>query len=354
MTGEERGSWEKRISEEERDFTDEYSDIISDWLDSSVDSIEAQTSGSTGTPKSILLPKHLVRQSAWRTIRYFGIDRSWILGACISAKYIGGKMMAVRSLEIGCKFVSEPPSNRPQLRLIRESQRKVLMSVVPSQMWHILNLRLSEAEKKRIHFLIGGSAIPQVLRDAIADNGLQAWESYGMTETCSHIALRKVSKEMIPFSPLPGIEVESSEKDTLIIRNAGDGEIMTNDLVEIDSNGNFQILGRLDNVIISGGLKVIPEQTEAKIKSILASSTWADGISELMIASQPDEKWGQVPVLLLEIPKQEELFSATADEILLFLSKYKPDFLLPQEFPRKIIISESIPRTPGGKLKRKI
>lgn len=344
----------RNMIEEGWNYPEEYNGIVTDWINPAVEAIEAHTSGSTGSPKTIFLPKQLMHQSASRTIRYFGIDNNWLLGSCISAKYIGGKMMVVRAFEAKCQLICEKPSNRPVLNDFLRSERPALISVVPSQMWHILTLPLTESDKLRIRFLIGGSALPPTLRDSIVENGVNAWESYGMTETCSHIALRKVMKEEIPFTPLTGIEIDKSPDDTLIIKNGAQEEIITNDLADIDSNGNFRILGRLDNVIISGGLKVIPEQTESKIKLLLASSHWSSQISDLMIIPRPDNKWGEVPVLLLEttLPEEYNISSQAKQEIMTFLHKHKNLSLLPQEIPQDILFIQCLPRTSNGKLRR--
>ncbi len=337
-------------------LTEEYRNFASSWQNPEITTIEAQTSGSTGAPKKILLPKDRMKQSAKRTIAYFGIDPHWLLGSCISAKYIGGKMMMVRAFEAGCPLICIPPSNRPDLTTFLSSDRPSLISIVPSQMWHILEYPLTEREKKNIKFLIGGSAIPESLRTKIVEKGLEAWESYGMTETCSHIALRKVADNDLPFTPLPGIEIAQSEDNTLIIKNASEAPLTTNDLAEIDAEGNFRILGRLDNVIISGGLKVLPEQLESKLKAIFATSPFSTQFSDLMISSRPHPKWGQVPILLLELPDTPSNITITGnltEEIDAYLKKYKNTIILPHEYPAEIVLLSSLPRTPNGKLQRR-
>lgn len=346
-----------------------YKDFSGQWLDNSQTAIEAYTSGSTGSPKRILLPKILMRRSAWRTIEYFGINCNWILGSCISAKYIGGKMMAVRAFELGIELFCESPSNRPELDMARKAEGKeMLISVVPSQLWHILTLPLTEEDKRRIRFLIGGSPIPDDLRRQIVAKGLRAWESYGMTETASHIALRPVTEEELPFTPLPGIRLSKSASGTLVIDDTFslDGAavdsgmllperpLVTNDLVEFDADGNFSIVGRADNVIITGGLKVIPEVAERKIRNILKNSEEYSGFTDLMIVSRPDPKWGEAVTLLIEIP--ENTSPSDEQEIGLLLRQNQsgsgPTTLRPQEIPKEIKFVRSLPRTSGGKLLR--
>lgn len=330
-----------------------YEDFFQQWNDSKTDEIQAQTSGSTGQPKLILLPKSLMRLSARRTIDYFGIDADWLLGSCLSPRYIGGKMMAVRAAEAGTDFFCVPPSNHPTLDLALSSGKKTLISVVPSQMLHILALPLTKEQKERLHFLVGGSAIPDHLRKDIADKGIKAWESYGMTETASHIALRAISNDSHPFEPLPGISLSTSDVGTLIIDNwGGERPLITNDLVELTPDGRFQIIGRADNVIVTGGLKVFPEILEQKIRTILTRQYPTLSFSDLMITSRPDPKWGQAIILLIEADRSN-LSSNDLISKIHQLIKASPT-ILPHEKPKEILIINNLPRTPNGKLKRKI
>lgn len=347
------------------EYSISYERFISEWLDESVDEIEAHTSGSTGKPKAIRLSKKMMRESARRTNAYFNIDSGWLLGSCISPAYIGGKMMAVRALEASCRFFCEEPSNHPDILPARKAtDRNVLISVVPSQMWHILELGLSEAEKRRIRFLIGGSAIPADLRKRIVEGSIKAWESYGMTETSSHIALRPITSDETLFTPLPGIKLSKSPSGTLAI-DLGNSEnpIITNDLVEFGSDGNFKILGRADNVIVTGGLKVIPELLEEKIRKIISKTELATNISGLMVTSRPDSKWGEAIVLNLEItpglsgddttliPESEILIKEVEDAIR-DKSNDLSYSILRHEFPKEIRCVRALPRTPNGKLRR--
>ncbi|MDE5874367.1 MAG: AMP-binding protein, partial [Muribaculaceae bacterium] len=151
----------------------------------------ARTSGSTGKAKEIRLPKEFVRRSALRTNRFFSIDSRSRLHSCVSPDFIGGKMMAVRSEMAGCRLTYETPSNRPLKDV--EAGEITLLSVVPSQMLGLLD---SDGNLPPVrHYLIGGSSLSTELRNKICDSGVDAWESYGMTETASHIALRRVERE---------------------------------------------------------------------------------------------------------------------------------------------------------------
>lgn len=232
-----------------------YEEFLKEWRDTGAD-VQCRTSGSTGTPKSIMLPKTEMSKSARRTIRHFGLDRFSHLHSCISPDFIGGKMMAVRAEETGARLTWETPSNRP---LLQAGQDAIdLLAVVPSQMEYILSHIDIMPEIRAI--IIGGSAIPAALRSRIAESGLNAWETYGMTETASHIALRRVTEPQSPFRVLDGISIGLDNESRLVVEIDGWQKIVTNDMVRILDRREFVVTGRYDNVIISGGVKIHPSR----------------------------------------------------------------------------------------------
>lgn len=303
--------------------------------------IYAHTSGSTGTPKRIILSKaHLVR-SALRTVNFFGIDRNSHLHSAISFDYIGGKMMIARSLLANCRLSWQSPSLHPQA----PSSPVKLMSVVAAQMPSIIS-RINEFSHVE-NFLIGGSAIPPEIWRAIVSSGIMAFESYGMTETASHIALRQVMgnrPDDVPFVPLPGIRVELSEEQCLLISD-GELKVKTNDLAEITPEGGFFILGRKDDMIITGGKKVLPQT----IEKILADHL-DFGERRYIVVSRPHSVWTSEIILLVE----------SSDSAPLLLSKKLKEMLsaIPEEDlpgwqrPKEIIIVKELSTTPSGKIRR--
>ncbi len=235
-----------------------------------------------------------------------------------------------------------------------------LISVVPSQMLHILDT--FEQIPDSVAWLIGGQAIPPQLRRRIAERGLNAWESYGMTETASHIALRRVREVDAEgfFTPLEGIGLSLDPRGCLVIDQGEAMPVVTNDVATLQANGGFRILGRADNVIISGGKKIHPEEVERQLQPLLAPL----GITDVMLTSTPDPKWGERLVLLAEMPTY---ISAPADDTPSLLSAFKalpatdrPDFIrallrdhLPaHHLPKEIHLLPPLPRTPNGKLRR--
>ena len=298
--------------------------------------IVCHTSGSTGTPKEIRLPKEQVSASARRTLQFFNLGSHSHFHSCLAPDYIGGKMMMVRALECGGSFTWEHPSNRP---LSDYTGGQIdLLCVVPSQMRHILQNIDTLPELGAI--LIGGSPIPDDLRIQIALSRLQCWETYGMTETASHVAIRRVSEPQQPFRPLPGIKLLQNDSGCLEIEIPGWRRFITNDVVKMDSESRFSILGRADNVIITGGLKVHPEQVEATLRPHLPF--------DFMITSEPDSKWGERVVMLAD-RSEAPLCATPDDESIIAICK---SVLLPFQVP-KTIKEGIVPRTPNGKVARR-
>ncbi|MDE6022033.1 MAG: AMP-binding protein, partial [Muribaculaceae bacterium] len=204
-----------------------------EWTDDS-EYVVCHTSGSTGAPKEIRLSKEFMRESARRTNDFFCINDRSHLHTCLDFCYIASKMMLVRAEEAQCRLTSEKPSNRP-LSEIDKEERIDLLSVVPSQMEWILDSASPWIGIRNI--LVGGSALPQTIRRKIALSQYVVWETYGMTETASHIALRRVCEdESIPFETLPGIKVNVNERGCLVVKLPGGDSLETNDLAEVLSS----------------------------------------------------------------------------------------------------------------------
>ncbi|MDE6007665.1 MAG: AMP-binding protein [Muribaculaceae bacterium] len=309
-----------------------FEDFIEEWHNAAP-YIIVRTSGSTGKPKEIQLEKEFVKESARRTNYFFTISSGSRLHSCVGADFIGGKMMAVRASLAGCDFTWEKPSNRP-LGDLSVSDEITLLSVVPSQMIHILD----NSDKMPVirNFLIGGSAITPSLRKRIAESGLRAFESYGMTETASHIALRKIESEEGWFETLPGIEVDLDNRGCIVIRFLSGEIFVTNDMAVLRSSTNFKIKGRYDNVIITGGKKLHPEDLEKRISHLFES--------EFLISSEEDEKWGERIILIIEGSPS----GRTEKEILSEVSKIVERW----EVPKSVKWVDKLPRTPNGKILR--
>lgn len=317
-----------------------YDDFITGLRDG-CEEFEIRTSGSTGTPKLIKLKRYVMEQSARRTVAWFGLTEKDYLYSCISPDTVGGKMMCMRAYICGADFGWESPSNTPSMRCVdgHGNIREIsLVSVVPSQMRYVT--RNIDAFRHVRGFLIGGQSLPEDLVLSIEHLGLHAWESYGMTETASHIALRPVSSVVSPFRPLDGIEISQDQRGCLVIEGVGEEPVVTNDLVTVNPDGSFYVTGRADDVIITGGKKVHPEPLEQEIGHILSLEC------RYMIVGLPDDKWGEKVVLVLE---GVHLDAAAIRGMLLALRGSLEGWRCPKE----IVVLDDFEAVPGSKLRRR-
>ncbi|WP_295728005.1 AMP-binding protein [uncultured Muribaculum sp.] len=264
--------------------------FVDEWISSST-IVKAHTSGSTGTPKEMYLQKKDMRLSALATCRHFGIDSTSVLHLPLSTDYIAGKMMVVRAFVSGATLVVEQPSRCPLSELPAGIDRVDLTAVVPSQVEgllsspHISNVR---------SVIIGGGVVSADIEKRLRTVPIEAWSTYGMTETCSHVALRNLQSQSLTYTALPGIRFSTDSRDCLVI-DAPDytfGRIVTNDMVRMVSANEFQWLGRYDNVINSGGIKLHPEAMEKLLEGTVSCRFY--------IVGRPSERWGKEAVIVVE------------------------------------------------------
>lgn len=267
-------------------------DFFAEW-DSPDDFIVAHTSGSTGRPKAIRLQKSDMRASARATNSRFGIDSSSILALPLSVDFIAGKMMCVRAREAGCALIEMEVSNTVKI------ERHVdLLAVVPSQVDSLLEQ--SGIERMIANLIIGGAPLDIRRAEALRSRGFNAFVTYGMTETCSHVALAKVGDRIAIYQAMPGIRFRLDSRGCLVIvvHEYSFGELVTNDVVELVDDNSFIWKGRIDNVINSGGMKIIAEDLEQEIAGFMKRPFY--------IIGQKDDVWGEVPVMVFEGERNEE------------------------------------------------
>ncbi len=304
-----------------------------EFLDSR-DYVTARTSGSTGTPKVIHLLKTDMIASARATCRFFGIGPESQMVCPLSADYIAGKMMIVRALVSGSRLRMIQPAASPLRNLGPLDGPIDLLPVVPAQVEPLLDDRRLPRVR---NLLIGGGELPHALASRLAGLGVNAWASYGMTETCSHVALRRIDSDR--FTAMPGVSFSTDSRGCLIVNipAMSIGRVVTNDIVNLLSPREFQWLGRHDNVINSGGVKIHPETDER----ILAPAL---GDSRFYITSRPSARWGREAVMVV-------IRSALTDSEILAACRA----LLPRHHIPKAIIRDHSPSfTPTGKLLRRL
>jgi len=268
---------------EGEDFEQSLGDFILDWFDDKTH-IDMYTSGTTGEPKSIRISKKAMVQSAISTGSFFDLQPGNRVLHCLPTNYVAGKMMFVRGFILGLDVDFVEPSSNP---LEHNDSKYDFAAMVPLQAKNSLN-KLKNIKK----LIIGGVKIHKSLEEELLKLPTQIYETYGMTETITHIAAKKIGEEA--FTTLPNVKVFKNENLCLEIlaKKISKEKIVTNDIVKLISDTQFIWLGRFDNVINSGGIKVMPEQVESKLSTLIPRRYFVDG--------EPDDSLGEKVVLYVE------------------------------------------------------
>lgn len=269
-------------------------EFLAEWRNESP-YVRVKTSGSTGAPKQMLVEKKRMLASARRTNDFLGLKPGDTALLCMSLDYIAGKMMVVRALERDLQLMVVEPSGHP---MITRSEECVIdfAAMVPMQVYNSLQVPEERERLKLIkHLIIGGGAIDEAMAEELKSFPNHVWSTYGMTETLSHIALRRLSGPEASewYTPFSSVSVSLNEEGCLVI-DAPEvcGErLVTNDMAELAMYA-FRILGRKDNVICSGGIKIQAEEVERLLRPHLHEP--------YLISKRPDQKFGEVVVLLTE------------------------------------------------------
>ena len=308
-------------------------EFLSEWNNDSP-FVHVQTSGSTGVPKPMLAEKRRMLASARITNDFLGLREGDAALLCMSLDYIAGKMMVVRSIERGLKLITVEPSGHPlnHSQLAIDDCQIDFAAMVPLQVYNTLQV---PEERKRLlqirHLIIGGGAIDEALGAELKNFPNAVWSTYGMTETLSHIALRRLSGPEASdwYIPFPSVKVSLSEDGCLVIDapEVCPERLVTNDIAEISPQG-FRILGRKDNVICSGGIKIQIEEVESRLRPFLRVP--------YLISKRPDPKFGEVSVLLTE---------GSIDEARQICERILPKYYLPRHY----LHVDRIPLTETGK-----
>lgn len=315
--------------------------FLAEWHNDSP-TVLVHTSGSTGKPKPMLVEKRRMQASARITCRFLGLHEGDTALLCMPLDYIAGKMMVVRALTCGLQLVSVPPSSHPLAtsHLSPFPSRLDFAAMVPLQVWNSLQVPEERHRLMHIrHLIIGGGAIDQALASQLADFPHQVWSTYGMTETLSHIALRRLNGPEASdwYTPFDGVALSLTDEGCLVISAPAvhEGPLVTNDIAELSppapagSPRRFRILGRKDNVVCSGGIKIQIEEVERLLRPHLHVP--------YMITKAPDEKLGEQVVLLTE--------SKTVGDVLALCRLHLPKYWV----PRRILSVDRLPLTETGK-----
>lgn len=316
------------------------------------------TSGSTGEPKPISLTRAQMRASAHLTGQTLGLGAGDTALVCLNIRYVAGIMMLVRGLELGMNLTIVEPSGNPLANFDPATSRFTFTALVPLQLQTILDdtdpvrrvATLSMLNGMKA-ILVGGAATSPALERALQVITAPVYATYGMTETVSHIALRRLNGpgQSDFFTSLDGVMLGTDERGCLHITSAATNFecVQTNDVVQLIDATHFRVLGRADTIINSGGVKVQPEAVERIIQDVMTlfESEPNGSAPRLLVAGLPDERLGQRVVLLLEnYVVQPNQLTVIQEQIRQRIGPYA--------IPKQAITVDQFTETPTGKVDR--
>jgi len=305
-------------------FEQHVGNFLLDWFDEK-SYIELSTSGTTGTPKVIKIEKQAMLDSALATGDFFDLNPGDTMLHCLPTNYVAGKMMFVRSFILGLDMKFVEPNSDPLKNIDEEFD---FCAMVPLQAKNSLEKLKAKKIKKLI---IGGVKVYKALEQELVKLPMDIYETYGMTETITHIAAKKIGENA--FTVLPNVKVSIDDRHCLVIdaKNISKDKIVTNDIVNLISDTQFSWEGRIDNVINSGGVKLMPERIEDKLSTLIPRRYFVSG--------QADETLGQKVVLYVEgepMVIEESVFAV--------LDKF--------EKPKEVVFIPKFNETATGKIMR--
>ena len=330
-----RTGYFKLVTMTQQEFLQDLETFLKEWHNNEP-TVWVHTSGSTGAPKPMQVEKTRMMASARLTCSFLDLAEGDTALLCMPLGYIAGKMVVVRSLVTHLQLIPIAPCGHP-LKGLKEAP--TFAAMIPMQVYNSLQVPEERAILREIkQLIIGGGAIDEPLANELKDFPNKVWSTYGMTETLSHIALRCLNgKEASDwYTPFEHVRIRLSEEGTLVIHapEVCAEELITNDIAEINAEGRFRILGRKDNTINSGGVKIQIEQVEELLKAHITSP--------FMITSAPDAQFGEIVVLLYEEGEENTLRNICKHTL--------PSYWIPKRYVK----IEQLPLTETGKPNRAI
>ena len=326
-------SWCYALSSDEEN--EKLRQFFKDWADER-DFILGKTSGSTGDPKTIKLSKRAMLASAELTNSFFNLKAGDSILLCLSVNYIAGKMMLVRAIAGGLNVVVAKPSSEPDWK-----GSVALAAMVPMQVQQLLSSAKGRKALSMVeNLIVGGSPLSRDCAEKLSDLPVNAYMTYGMTETVSHVALSKIGRETRPvYTAMSGVSFSLDNRGCLVISapHLSEENVVTNDVAELISDMSFVWKGRFDNVINTGGVKVHPEMVEDSLRGIIDRRFY--------VMAEPDVKFGEIVVLKIEgTPLSDDLLRKLQSDMARRLSKF--------ERPKKILFLAKFNETDSGKVIR--
>ena len=310
-------------------FEKEMGDFLLSWMDDN-EYINVKTSGTTGKRKEIKLNKQAMVNSAIATGKHFKLEPGDRALHCMPASFVAGKMMMVRAIVLGLKIDIVTPSSHPFEGTFREYD---FVALVPLQLKNSLKY-LNRVKK----VIVGGAAISDKLVAQIQNAPCEIYETFGMTETITHIATRPLNKlkdnVLPPFKAMDDVVIETDDRNCLVVvaHHLNKDKIVTNDVILMHSENTFELIGRIDNMINTGGVKVYPERIERQLNPLISQ--------RFFITDQKDEQLGFRVVLIVE--SDTDVFENIDFNV---LDKY--------EIPKAIFTVPKFVETASGKINRR-
>ncbi|GGD08704.1 AMP-binding protein [Hyunsoonleella pacifica] len=304
--------------------------FLLDWLDNK-DYIKVKTSGSTGKPKKLKIKKQAMVNSAITSGDFFNLTPGKKVLNCLPSNFIAGKMMMVRAIILGLEVDMVVPSALPRIDYDKDYD---FCAFTPMQLKNF-----AKYLKSIKTVIVGGGRVSNHIKDLIKNKKPQVYETYGMTETVSHIAVKKLNnfsgtESDNYFTTLPGVSISKDNRGCLVIEapKLSEDKIITNDLVEIYSENQFEWIGRFDNMINTGGIKVFPEKIEEKLQDKMKGK-------QFFIYGIEDDTLGEKIVMVVEGTEHD--LDATLFDV---LDKY--------EKPKDVFFTRKFKETASGKIHR--
>ncbi|WP_370390980.1 AMP-binding protein [uncultured Winogradskyella sp.] len=307
--------------------------FLIDWLNDD-DYLIVNTSGSTGKPKAVKLKKQAMVNSAIATGDFFGLEPGDKALDCLPSHYIAGKMMLVRAMILGLEIDCVEPSSHP---IFDYEKAYDFCAMIPLQLSHTIKYTYNIKT-----IIVGGAKITEPLLERIKLSNSRVYETYGMTETVTHVAVRqlqsKIAKGERYFKALPNIKFSKDDRNCLVIEASKlvEEKLVTNDVVDLKSETSFDLLGRYDNVVNSGGIKLFPELIEEKLHSVIDE--------RFIVAGQPDDELGERLILIVEDPRDSLESIQNRIRYVKGLTRY--------EVPKKVFRIDNFEETVNGKIQR--
>lgn len=331
---------EKPFPQPETPFEAKVLAFLDEWF-SEMETVPVQTSGSTGAPKIFEIEKNRMRSSAKMTCDFLGLKANSTALLCLPVEYISGKMMVVRAIEGKLKLIVATPSTKPLQEITQTIQ---FCAMTPLQVENSLDkIHLIE------NLIIGGAQVAEHLKRSIhqtlknSESSSRTYETYGMSETLSHIALKQIHPETEDyFTVLNGVKIGLDDRGCLSVLapHLNPEKLQTNDLVEIQNELQFRFLGRVDNIINSAGLKIHPEQLEELVKKHVTQ--------DVLFVGLHDATFGEKLVLAIEGENSKQLFADIASAIDTIETTFSKNHR-----PRGVFCLKEFPRLPNGKINRR-